>query len=412
MRVLWFEISIPQKFINNKAPIGGWQDSLELLVRNNKQIDLAIAFEGIDDFQEKIIDGVHYYPIKIEYDFKEKIKSLYTWDVYRDQLIPKALDVIKKYKPDIIQVFGSEWCWGQVAKYINTPVVIHMQGSIPPYLNAEFPPNYNRYDYYIQNGFNIKRSIYTYLNSLKMRSWKLQEEETLKSVSFYMGRTNWDKCIVELHNPKAKYYYCNEALRPDFINTNSIWHPHNNKKMQLITTGCGSLWKGIDTIIKTAHLLKERNIEFEWKIIGSMPMKKFIENKEKLKFENQNIKLVGYIDASRLVQELLASDIYIHTSYIDNSPNAICEAQYIGIPTIATYVGGVPSLIDNDKDGILIPANAPYTLANTIINLFKDKEKQCSLSKNSIIKARQRHNPNCILKDLLNCYQSIINTGK
>lgn len=408
MRVLWFEVCIPQKFINDKAPIGGWQDSLELLVRKNKDIELGIAFEGKDKFQSKIIDGVYYFPIKKEYTLSQKFKNLYTWEISKNHLLPKAIEVINEFKPDIIHVFGSEWCWGQVAKFTKIPVVIHMQGSIPPYNNAEYPPNYNIYDVYFHNGFNLKKNIFAYLNSLKMKSWKLQEEETLKTVSYYMGRTNWDKSIVELYNPKAKYFYCSEALRPDFINSKIKWHPHNHAKIQLITTGCGSLWKGIDTIIKTAHLLKERGINFEWKIVGSMPTKDFIEDKEKLRFEEQNIKLLGFINADKLVQELISSDIYIHTAYIDNSPNSICEAQYLGVPIIATYVGGIPSLIENNVDGILIPANAPYTLANSIINLIQNQNKQCSLSKNAIVRAENRHNPKQIIKDLLLCYNEIL----
>lgn len=241
-----------------------------------------------------------------------------------------------------------------------------------------------------------------------MKSWKLQEEETLRTVSFYMGRTDWDKSIIELYNPKAKYFYCSEALRPDFIKSDMKWHPHNHKTMQFITTGCGSLWKGIDTIIKAAHLLKERNIDFKWKIAGTMPKKKLIEYKERLRFEEQNIEILGYIDANQLTKELLSSDIYIHTAYIDNSPNSICEAQYLGIPIIATYVGGIPSLINNEIDGMLIPANAPYTLANSIINLINDKDKQCFLSKNAIAKAEIRHNPIQIMKDLMSCYSNIL----
>ena len=412
MRVLWFEVCIPQKFTNNKAPIGGWQDSLELLVRNNKNIELGIAFEGKDEFQQKVIDGVYYFPIKQECTFYQKIKSLYTWEVSKNHLLPKALEIIKKFKPEIIHVFGSEWCWGQVAKYTKIPVVIHLQGSIPPYINAEYPPNYNIYDVYFHNGFNLKKSIFTYLNSRKMKSWKLQEEETLKTVSYYMGRTNWDKSIVELYNPKAKYFYCSEALRADFIKSKIKWQPHKHEKVKLITIGCGTLWKGIDTIIRTANLLKERGVNFEWKIVGSMPIKKFIENKEKLSFEELNIKLLGFINADKLVQELISSDIYIHTAYIDNSPNSICEAQYLGVPIIATYVGGIPSLIENNIDGILIPPNAPYTLANSIINLIDNKERQCFLSENAIRKAEIRHNPTKIIKDLEFCYTDILQNNK
>lgn len=74
------------------------------------------------------------------------------------------------------------------------------------------------------------------------------------------------------------------------------------------------------------------------------------------------------MNSDKLVELLLESDLYVHTAYIDNSPNAICEAQYLGMPIIATYVGGVPSLIEQGKDGVLIPANDPFMLAEKYCN--------------------------------------------
>ena len=116
---------------------------------------------------------------------------------------------------------------------------------------------------------------------------------------------------------------------------------------------------------------------------------------------------MGFVDAKQVKELLLSSDIYVHTAYIDNSPNAICEAQYIGMPIIATYVGGIPSLIDNHKDGLLVPANAPHTLAYEIMSLSKDYDRMEAYSKSSIIHAEERHNPETIFKDLLHCYKDI-----
>lgn len=58
-------------------------------------------------------------------------------------IIADCLKVIEDFKPDIIHVFGSEWGFGLVEKYVDIPVVIHMQGSLPPYVNASYPPGYN-----------------------------------------------------------------------------------------------------------------------------------------------------------------------------------------------------------------------------------------------------------------------------
>jgi glycosyltransferase involved in cell wall biosynthesis len=104
---------------------------------------------------------------------------------------------------------------------------------------------------------------------------------------------------------------------------------------------------------------------------------------------------------------LLSSDIYVHTAYIDNSPNSICEAQYLGVPIVATNVGGISSLVI-DGEGKLVPANSCYNMAYEIISLSKNIERQKTYSANSKKHARVRHNPKHILKQLTNCYDEIL----
>lgn len=74
--------------------------------------------------------------------------------------------------------------------------------------------------------------------------------------------------------------------------------------------------------------------------------------------------------------------MYVHPAYIDNSPNALCEAMLLGVPCIASYVGGIPSIIQNEVSGLLAPANEPYYLAEKIYWLSKNKmlQKNCLLA--------------------------------
>ncbi len=59
-------------------------------------------------------------------------------------------------------------------------------------------------------------------------------------------------------------------------------------------------------------------------------------------------------------------DIFINTSNIDNSPLSVIEAMAMGLPIITTNVGGMPFLIDDKKDGILIQKNAPQELSDSV----------------------------------------------
>lgn len=409
MKVLWFEITPPTRFDHDRTPETGWQDALENIVITCPDIELGIAFEYPQVAYKKRIDQITYYPMTPHYSFLEKQKNKSTWKIACDKLMILSRQVIDDFQPDIIHVFGSEWPFGQIAKYTNIPVVIHIQGSIPPCNNAMYPPMYSKLDERHYFGLNLRKQYKFTLGNRKAESRKLMEEDTLRTVQNYMGRTQWDRSLIKLYNPTARYFHCNEALRTSFTESNETWKPQNNHTIKLFSIGCGSFWKGMDTVLKTAVLLKEREIDFEWCIAGKMIVKKIIEFKEKKKFSDYNIKILGFINAEKIKEYLLTSDLYIHTSYIDNSPNAICEAQYIGIPIIATYVGGIPSLIDHDKDGILIPANAPYTLASSIIALSEDKKRQLSYSQLGREKAIKRHQKDDILADLLTCYRTIIN---
>lgn len=410
MKVLWFEISVPGRYKSDKTPVSGWQDSLENIVRTCEDIELTIAFEGTEGMMPKEVDGVKYIPLVPHYTFWDKKYRNFSnrWNK-ANKVVPLAVKCVEEVKPDIIHCFGTEWEFGQVARYTDIPVVIHMQGCIAPYNDALFPPGYSISDRILQAGINLKEQYHIWRKRHFNASWKDMEQSNFKAVSNYMGRTEWDRQLVELFHPGAKYFQVEEALRPSFIENAKEWKPKEGEhKLRLITTGCSSHWKGMDTLLKTAHVLKEKGVDFEWLVAGNMGIQKEVEKKEHLKFAENNVNILGFTGPEELHELLLSSDMYVHTAYIDNSPNAVCEAQYLGMPIIATNVGGIPSIVINDKEGKLVPANSCYNMAYEIISLAEDQERQKLYSRNSLTHAKERHNPKHILDELFNCYKTII----
>lgn len=413
MKVLWFEISVPGRYKSDKTPVSGWQDSLENIVKTCKDIDLTIAFEGTEGMLPKEVDGVKYIPLVPHYTFWDKKYYNFTnrWNK-ANKVVPLAVKCVEEVKPDIIQCFGTEWEFGQVARYTDIPVVIHMQGCIAPYNDALFPPGYSISDRIIQAGLNLKQQYRIWRNKRFNDSWADIEQSNFKAVSNYMGRTEWDKQLVELFHSEAKYFHVEEALRPSFIESAKRWQLKVGKhKLRLMTTGCSSHWKGMDVLLKTAHVLKEQSVDFEWLVAGNMGVQQEVEKKERMNFADNNVNILGFTGPDELQKLLLSADMYVHTAYIDNSPNAVCEAQYLGLPIISTNVGGIPSLVVDGKEGKLLPANSCYTMAYEIITLAKDVERQKMYSDNTMRHARERHHPENVLNELLNCYTNIISNN-
>ena len=412
MKVLWFEVTVPSEYNNNNDVIAGWQSSLKNVVcKYCEDIELCIAFETNSSSDKiKIIDGVTYIPIYLHYNIIEKYRNKWTWKIKMNKLIPKCVDVINTITPDIIHVFGNEWPFGLVQKYTKIPVVIHIQGAIIPYNNSMYPPKYNGYTIWKENCLNIKKTLHQYWNYLRYRDNVKMESEIWKCVKNYMGRTEWDRAVSNVEHPGNNYFHVEEALRPSFLNSDKHWTYKETKKLKLITTGCSSYWKGPDMLLKTAYCLKKMGIAFEWYVAGKMSeeIKEVIEKKEKKTFSDNNIKILGFIAPDSLCDILCDSSMYVHTAYIENSPNSICEAQYLGIPIVSTHVGGIATLVKDKEEGILVPANDPWQMANAIAELSKDKMRLEMYSTNSMMHAHERHNPKHIFDQLHSCYKKII----
>lgn len=415
MKVLWFEVTIPSRYKDDGIVIGGWQDSLERVVRTCPEIQLTIAFEGNNTcFERKTIDGVEYIPLVPNYSILDKIMNRWTWEVNAKKLEIEMQKVVQEVQPDIIQVFGTEWPFGRIAKYTTIPVVVHIMGAIVPYNNALYPPKYNFTDRLRYHWWNPKHILSALLAENKQKTWEQSEMQIWPRVKYYMGRTEWDENLSFIMHPGREYFHVEESLRPDFLKPNHEWAVPTDSKIGLISTGCSNFWKGPDMMLKTAKILKSLGVNFEWNVAGSMgeEFKALVERKEHTTFEENNVNLIGFTQPDKLSDLLCNSTLYVHTAYIENSPNSICEAQCLGVPVVSTNVGGIASLVKDRVHGVLVPANDPWQMAAAIINLASDKKLLAEYSEASKLFARKRHNPENIKNQLLNCYYSILYDSK
>ena len=82
-------------------------------------------------------------------------------------------------------------------------------------------------------------------------------------------------------------------------------------------------------------------------------------------------------------------DIFINTTNIDNMPVSIIEAMALGLPIVSTDAGGLPYLIENGVDGLLIPAKDERKMAEAIETLLNNACNAGEMSKNAREKAEK-----------------------
>lgn len=407
MKILWCTHSMA----GFKPEIGGyngcgWITSLLDQFAKVDGIEIGVAFFYGEDASSLVKDKITYYPItQRKVSVLGKIKTFFgdysAWEGEETYHLDRLQEIVEKFKPDVIHVWGTETDMGLITDRVEVPVIVHLQGLLNPYFNALLPPGINRNDFLLKDGLNPIK-ILKNLNSLDYwRYKKSREVRILKACKKYLGRTHWDKAVSRLYSHEREYYYCSEILRDIFYH--GEW-TRDTSKLRILSTISSPLYKGADLVLKTAHLLKEyAKIDFEWNLVGVSNVK-LQEKMTHIKASEVNVYCRGVKTSEELYQLARLSTVYFHPSYIDNSPNSVCEAQIIGLPVIAVNVGGVSTLIEDKKTGILTPPNEPHMAAMNILNLLDDKNLMMSLSSNAKKEACKRHNPKDIMSSLLSLY--------
>jgi glycosyltransferase involved in cell wall biosynthesis len=85
-----------------------------------------------------------------------------------------------------------------------------------------------------------------------------------------------------------------------------------------------------------------------------------------------------------------ASDIYVLPTLSDLTPHSINEAMAMGKPIISTFVGGIPTQVEDGKNGFLVPPRDHYALANKLEILIKSQEIRRRMGIVSRMKALER----------------------
>ncbi|MFZ2340218.1 MAG: glycosyltransferase family 4 protein [Bacteroidales bacterium] len=415
MKVLWFSnTSCNASEYLGEGPVGGsWLKSLDRTLQNEVDLHVAFYYPKRDDTFKYL--KTTYHPISKGNWKLKAILGIFLRNTSNKEELEKYLGVIRQINPDIIHIHGTENPFACIIPFVNTPVVVSVQGCITVY-HHKFLAGFSLRDlklsiYYRGKGFRsyIRNKsfnrIYKDFEALKDR-----EQRNLRSTQYIIGRTAWDKRITSVLAPKRLYYHGDELLRDPFYST--LWNNVADRSLVVHTTTSNSAYKGFETLCEALYILKQEvDQDVVWQIAGLSQHDAIVKiAKKKLgdRFPLKGLLFLGSLDANKLAEAMGNANIYVSASHIENSPNNLCEAMIIGMPCIATYAGGTASLISDGSEGIIVQDGDPWVLAGSIIELYRNPTMAVEFGKNARLRALKRHDHKRIVHEYISTYRSII----
>jgi len=178
-----------------------------------------------------------------------------------------------------------------------------------------------------------------------------------------------------------------ERFNPEVDATKVRRQLETDRKFVILFVGALTKWhryKGLEILLQAIKIAGETDKRIMLVIVGDGEVKPEFESLANTLNLTKRVVFVGDISDEQLPSYYGACDVLVLPSK-DMSEGfglTLLEANATGKPCIASNIGGIPSVIENDYNGILVPPNDPMSLAQAIISLAKDSEKCLRFGRN------------------------------
>lgn len=189
-----------------------------------------------------------------------------------------------------------------------------------------------------------------------------------------------------------------------------------NKELYLLCVARLIPQKGLTYLVKACDILKKKGFRFKCNIIGGTEEPRYRDYYLNLLKLTRDLGLEKCVNFDGIkpfeytMEQYNNADIFILPCVIakdgsrDIIPNVLIEAMAMKLPVISTPVTGVPEIVDNEKNGILVPPNDERKLAEAIVGLIGNSNLRVQLGENARLKVEERFDINKNIQSYLNLF--------
>lgn len=414
MRLLWLCNLIPgtvQQAIDGSAGNGLWIDhTLEDLLAD-PQITVRVLCRGPEACQGS--SGQLSYRV-----FEEPVMHR-----YECSLEPLFRQEVRSFCPDVIHVWGTEYSHSLAMLRVcqteglldKTAVSIQGLCSIYERHYAEGLPGRVIY------GFSPRDLLRADNVAMQRRHYRQRgdmERAALSLTPHVLGRTHWDSACTQMLAPQAQYHFCGETLRKIFYT--GSWQYDRCRKHSIFAPGPDTPIKGFHNLLDAMKLVLQQYPDAVVSVPGpdlfrtqgrsrllEQTYHRYLRRWAEKNGLTDHVRFLGRLNAEQMKEAFLSANVFVLPSVIENSPNTLGEAMLLGLPCIASDVGGVSSMLRAPEEGLLYQSSAPYVLARDICQIFAMEDHAATMGAAAHARAAKNHDPESNLQTLLTIYRTL-----
>lgn len=418
MKILWIVNGLLNNFslhLFNKPSNGVWMDALLEDFKNKEGYELVVATTMKTKKELKYIDeNIKYYALP------DTFPSLYNEN--KKSNIRAWQKLIEEEKPDLIQVWGTEFTHGLCALRLakNIPSVIYIQGyvgSIARYYQAGIPYNELKRTLTFRD---VVRRDSILRQQKKFFKQSIKEAEMLKLAGRIISENNWCNANLKAVVPDLKVYNCPLSVNKVFFDYR--WDIDKTEKFSVICTASGYTIKGLHILLNAIVLLKRKYPDIKLYVPGTPQVSdgslkgfirkngytKYIEKMIKRFNLSENIVWLGTLSQEELAKEYTKRRVFVMPSAIENHSSSLKEAMIVGMPCISSYVGGISEYVTHGENGLLYRFEEYAVLADYVSKLFEDDALCNKLSTEARTSIAKLHDGEDLLERITKIYSEIV----
>lgn len=142
--------------------------------------------------------------------------------------------------------------------------------------------------------------------------------------------------------------------------------------------------KGIYEIAQAFSVISKKYPDIDLILIGEEIEKEHLVKKFKQERILNRVIFKGIIPYKEIAYYMKVSDLLCLPSWAEGLPNVVMEAMAVGLPVVASNVGGIPEILENEVTGLSVPAKNDKKLTYAIIRMIEDKELREQCIKNAM----------------------------
>lgn len=228
----------------------------------------------------------------------------------------------------------------------------------------------------------------------------------------YIFISNYSKSLFPSSLKNKLHKVIPNALNSLFLDLNNL---NLNFLNSILYTGVICKRKNLLFLLEVLNSLKDEGYNFKLNIAGGF---REAEPEYKIQIQNfiKNMNLSnsvifhGWVSQKELYNLIEKNNIFILPSIQENSPVSITEALGMGKVVIASNIGGISEMFEDQKSGFLFTLNSYNELQNILRNLFNNLPLMNKISVNGIKIANDLYHPNKIANETILFYNKVLKT--